>query len=214
MASEVADERMDAESAGTGNVLRDSDIVEFIRGGQLVEAFDLVMRRYEAKVYRLCLSYVRSPAIAQDAAQESLVRVWRALAKYNGRASLSTWIYAITRNWCLTSLSATRRNVSLSEADVQAEVDLLTAPDLQATQDRGQVMRQLVDELPESTRRTVALYYFEEQSVSEVAERTGLPVGTIKTHLFRARAQLLARLEALGLADPHLWFAAGDRHGQ
>jgi RNA polymerase sigma-70 factor (ECF subfamily) len=212
MASDTSDDRMDAQ--GAGSAPRDADVVAFIRGGQLAEAFDLVMRRYEVKVYRLCLSYVRAPAAAQDAAQESLVRIWRALAKYDGRASLSTWIYTITRNWCLTSLSATRRNVSLSESAVQAEVDLLVSPDIQEGRDRSQLMRKLVDDLPENTRRIVALYYFDDQSVSEVSQRMGLPEGTVKTHLFRARAQLLARLEFLGLADPQIWFTAGERHGQ
>ena len=172
-----------------------------------------MMQRYEAKVYRLCVSYMRSPAAAQDAAQESFVRIWRALGRYDGRASLSTWLYAIARNCCLTALSAARPNVSLSDPPVAAQVDGLVSPDWQEARERAQLLRQLVEELPPSTRRIVALYYFDEQSVSEVSEQMGLPQGTIKTHLFRARAQLAARLESLGLADPVLWFAAGDPHG-
>ena len=70
--------------------LRDQDIVELLRGGAIEPAFERLVDRYERKVYRLCCSLLRDPDQAQDAAQESLVRVWRALAKYDQRASLST----------------------------------------------------------------------------------------------------------------------------
>jgi len=189
---------------------RDADIVARIDAGDLTRAFDMVMQRYESKVYRLCFTFMRNRAPAQDAAQESLVRIWRALPKYDGRAALSTWIYAITRNWCFTALGSKRRTVSLSEVAVQAEVDALAAPDGHDARDQGQAMRQLVDQLPEMTRRIVTLYYFEEQSVAQVSELVGLAHGTIKTHLFRARATLLARLESLGLANLENWIRIGD----
>jgi RNA polymerase sigma-70 factor (ECF subfamily) len=188
---------------------RDHDIVVLIESGDLTEAFERIMQRYQTKVFRLCVAYVRDPVWAQDAAQESLVRLWRALAKYDGRAALSTWIYAITRNWCLTSLSKRREAVSLDDAAIQAEVDVLAAPASHEGLDRGAAIRQLVAELPEMTRRIVALYYFEEQSVAAVAELVGLPAGSIKTHLFRARTRLRTRLQSLGLADPAFWILAG-----
>jgi RNA polymerase sigma-70 factor (ECF subfamily) len=189
---------------------RDADIVLHIDAGNLTLAFELLMQRYESKVFRLCLAFMRNRADAQDAAQEGLVRLWRALPKYDGRASLSTWIYAITRNWCLTCLSSGRRTVSLSEDFVQAEVDAIRAPDIQDAGDDAQAIRRLVEELPDMTRRIVTLFYFEQQSVAEVAELTGLAQGTIKTHLFRARAMLLARLESLGVARLENWTHVGD----
>jgi RNA polymerase sigma-70 factor (ECF subfamily) len=158
------------------------------------------MQRYESKVYRLCLAFMRDRMQAQDAAQESLLRLWRALARYDGRAALSTWIYAITRNWCLTCLGSQRRTMSLSDMPVQAEVDSLTAPDVLGASEQAAYIRRLVDELPEPTRRVVRLFYFEEQSVARVAELLGLPQGTIKTYLFRARTVLRSRLESLELA--------------
>jgi RNA polymerase sigma-70 factor (ECF subfamily) len=190
--------------------LRDADVVLLIRAANLEKAFELIMQRYESKVYRLCLALLRDHAQAQDAAQESLVRLWRALARYNDRAALSTWIYAITRNWCLTCLSSRQRTVSLHETPVQAEVDAMAAPDVQGALEQGQVIRQMVEELPEMSRRIVTLFYFEEQSVALVAEALGLPQGTIKTHLFRARAALLARLQRLQLENSADWSSAMD----
>ncbi|HEY0747135.1 MAG TPA: sigma-70 family RNA polymerase sigma factor [Steroidobacteraceae bacterium] len=209
MASNTAGQPPDAAASEQ----RDGDIILHIHSGNLTQAFELVMERYEAKVYRLCLAYVRIPAQAQDTAQDSLIRLWRALPKYDGRAALSTWIYAITRNGCLTFLSKRRAPVSLNEAGVEAEVASIGTADVQESQDQSHTIRQLVAELPETTRRIVTLYYFEEQSVAEVSELVGLPEGTVKTHLFRARSRLLARLEALGLADPAHWNATGTQHG-
>lgn len=201
MASDTEGDRADTQEA----TLRDADIVLRIEAAELTEAFDLIMQRYESKVYRLCLAFLRDRAQAQDAAQESLVRLWRALPKYDGRAALSTWIYAIARNWCLTCLNAKRHTVSLSESYVQAEVDTLAAPETQDASDQAHALRQLVAELPEVTRRIVTLFYFEEQSVAQVSELIGLAQGTIKTHLFRARALMLARMEFLGLANFKDW---------
>ena len=182
---------------------RDRDIVELLRCGGQAAAFELVAERYEAKVYRLCVALLRNPATAQDIAQESLIRVWKALPGYDGRASLSTWIYAITRNRCLTSLQRARETLSLSDEAVQAEAEAVAASDA----DTGAVaaIRRLVDELPETARRVITLFYFEEHSVAEVAIMLGRPEGTVKTHLFRARAALLEKLAGMGLADPALW---------
>jgi RNA polymerase sigma-70 factor (ECF subfamily) len=91
----------------------------------------------------------------------------------------------------------------MSDEAVQAEVDSLRAPDREEAGDTAAALRQMVDELPDTARRIVTLYYFEEQSVTAVADLVGLPEGTIKTHLFRARSRLLARLQSLGIAgDP------------
>jgi RNA polymerase sigma-70 factor (ECF subfamily) len=182
---------------------RDRDIVELLQRGDRAGAFELVAGRYGSKVYRLCVALLRNPAAAQDAAQESLIRVWKALPGYDGRAALSTWIYAITRNRCLSALERTREALSLSDEAVQTEAEAMAGTEADAG--TASTIRRLVDDLPESARRVITLFYFEERSVAEVAAMLGCPEGTVKTHLFRARASLLEKLTALGLADPSLW---------
>lgn len=192
----------DATDAST----RDADIVELIRRGAQTQAFELLLGRYERRLYRLCLSLLREPAQAEDAAQESFVRIWKALPTYDGRASLSTWSYAIARNRCLTALQRRRDEATLSDPEVAVEAEA-AAPPVAATDadDRGQLLRELVDALPERYRRTLTLFYYEERSVPEVAAMLGIPEGTVKTNLFRARGLLLGSLEQLGLADANLW---------
>ncbi|HEX4269195.1 MAG TPA: RNA polymerase sigma factor [Steroidobacteraceae bacterium] len=182
---------------------RDRDIVELLRQGGRDRAFEELLRRYEGKVYRLCCALLGDHAQAEDAAQESFVRVWKALERYDGRASLSSWIYAITRNRCLTALEKRRSLDSLDELGEDGEVGLY------ATGNPGvglvEQLRGLVDLLPERLRRTLVLYYYEERSVSEVALMLGCPEGTVKTMLFRARGALSDILKRRGLDDPAYW---------
>src|ERR1700683_1252831 len=103
------------------------DIAELLRTGERGRAFTELLQRYEGKVFRLCCALLRDSAQAQDAAQESLVRVWKALDSFDGRASLSTWIYAITRNRCLTALERRRTLESLSHSEVEAAGERLAA---------------------------------------------------------------------------------------
>ena len=196
------------QTAAADESQRDQDIVELLRTGQQASAFELIMERYEQKVFRLCCSILRLPDQAEDAAQESLVRVWRALPKYDARASLSTWIYTITRNRCLTAIERRRELDSLSDPGVALEADSAapTAPD--DREDHSQHLAELVGELPERYRQALTLFYYQDRSIAEVASMLGQPEGTVKTNLYRARALLLERLRALGLGDPQAWLEA------
>lgn len=193
------------QTAATDAAGRDSDIVGLLRAGHRERAFDALLRRYEGKIFRLCCALLRDRAQAEDAAQESLVRIWKALDGYDGRAALSSWIYAITRNRCLTALERRRAMDSLSDGEVEAEVSALVSADEPPADERSELLRELVGLLPERLRRAVVLYYFEERSTSEVALMLGCPEGTVKAHLFRARAALLEQLKKRGLADATLW---------
>jgi len=187
---------------------RHSDIAELLRAGHRDRAFEALLQRYEGKIYRLCCALLRDRAQAEDAAQESLVRIWKALDRFDGRASLSSWIYAITRNRCLTALERRRVMDSLSDSEVETELADASAAE-EPSEERSGQLRELVDLLPERLRRALLLFYFEERSISEVALMLGCPEGTVKTHLFRARAALTEQLRKRGLADPHLWLESG-----
>lgn len=190
-------------AAVSGAAERDRDVVELIRTAGRDRAFEELLRRYEGKVYRLCCALLRDRAQAEDAAQESLVRVWKALDRYDGRASLSSWIYAITRNRCLTALERRRSLDSLDALDDEAEFGSAAAPE--PADGRAEQLLALVELLPERLRRVLMLYYYEERSVSEVALMLGCPEGTVKTMLFRARATLTEMLQRRGLDDPAYW---------
>ena len=169
----------------------DFDIVEQIRNGASDAAFELLLPRYRDRVYRLALSILRDPAAAEDVAQDVFLRLWRSLGGYNGSAALSTWIYAITRNTAISALRKRRPHVSLDESDDGDSPALQLAAPEQDDSATASVER-LLDKLPERYRRAVALFYMEDQSYEQTAAALGLPLGTVKALLHRARKRLIA----------------------
>src|SRR5687767_9340264 len=97
----------------------DADVHLRLRAGDYRAAFEIVLPRYRERVFRLALSMLANRAEAEDIAQDIFLRVWRALPAYSGRAALSTWIYAISRNACLSQIRKRRPQVSLDDPDAQ-----------------------------------------------------------------------------------------------
>ena len=172
----------------------DDAIISLIQAGRAEEAFERLVPAYRRRVFGLAFSVLRDRGAAEDVAQEVFVKLWRALPGYDGRARLSTWIYAITRNAAVSALRGRRRSASLSDPGVFAEAEAATSA--APVEPADTALRQQVEALPDQQRQAVTLYYLEERPVAEVAEMMGLPVNTVKTHLHRARASLAAALGA------------------
>jgi RNA polymerase sigma-70 factor (ECF subfamily) len=190
-----------AEAAPAADI--DATVLALLREGDGARAFAAVVEAFERRIYRLCYALLRDAAQAEDAAQETFIRVWRALPGFDGRAALATWLYAIARNRCLTAIGRRRDQLSLSEPDVAALAEAAAAEsDADAP---GELLRELVDALPERYRRAITLFYYGERSIAEVAHQLGVPEGTVKTNLHRARAALLAQLERIGIKDMSAW---------
>src|SRR5713226_129083 len=130
------------------------------------EAFDLLLAEYRNKVFQLCSSMLGDRSQAEDIAQDVFMRIWKALAGFRGQSSLSTWIYAITRNTCLTAIktAAAKKEVSLAEAGVERSA----ATEALAISRTGVDLEALVAQLPEKHRQVIELYYMEEKSDDEV----------------------------------------------
>jgi RNA polymerase sigma-70 factor, ECF subfamily len=159
----------------------------------MAEDFDRIVREYQDKIYRLAFSMLGDRAAAEEAAQDALVRIWRGLPGFRAESSLSTWIYAITRNTCLTALG--RRELptaSLDEPAGRRAAERRTAEEwsVAATPDAAA----LLERLPAKYRQVAALFYMQEKSYDEVARMLDLPMGTVKTYLFRARKSLAEEL--------------------
>lgn len=168
----------------------DEDVQRLLRDRSYEQAFELLVERYQQKVFRLSFSMLRDPDRALDAAQEVFLKVWRALPRYDESASLSTWLFTITRNTCLTSIrsSSYRAASSLEEPAVRAVAQSLThspAPVL-----AGIDVKALLGRLPATSREVVSLFYFQEKSYEDVAAMLNMPIGTVKSHLHRAKRAL------------------------
>jgi RNA polymerase sigma-70 factor (ECF subfamily) len=163
------------------------------------QALRLLFGRYQLKVYRFALRLVANSATAEDIVSEVFIELWRQGASFEGRARLSTWILAITRN---KAVSVMRGRIDAPLDDTMAEA----IPDgagtveenLEASQ-RSAVMRRCLAQLAPAHREIIDLVYYHEKSVEEAAAIVGIPAATVKTRMFYARRQLAERLRSAGV---------------
>jgi RNA polymerase sigma-70 factor (ECF subfamily) len=167
----------------------DEEICRLLSRGRQTLAFEALVVRYQAKVFRLVLSMVVNVARAEEVTQDIFLKVWQSLRAYDGRAALSTWIYAIARNTSISHLRAEsyRRVLPLEEAPEPASRVPSGLSSLEVAQ--------LVERLPDAQRQVVTLFYLQERSIEEVALMLDLPEGTVKSHLHRGRKTLAAMME-------------------
>ena len=132
--------------------------------------------------------------LAEETAQDAFVRIWKSLAGFRGDSALSTWVYAITRNACLTTLSSRRklRDLSLDIPEIRHAAECAAHPP--SPPDHRPDLHHLIAGLPENWRQVVLLFHMEEKSYDEVAAMLDLPLGTVKTYLHRARRQMAEQI--------------------
>jgi len=132
---------------------------------------------------------LRDTARAEEVTQEVFLKLWQALPDYDGRASPGTWLYSIARNTCLSTARSDshRKTFALDEFREPAAPAPAVIGDLE--------LAQCIDRLPEIQRTVITLFYLEENRIDEVARMLGIPEGTVKSHLHRARVALGEILE-------------------
>ena len=174
----------------------DEIVVDRVLAGE-VDAFEEIVVRWQAPLLNLAYRFSRDRGLAEEMAQEALLKVFRSLRSWRGDAGFSTWMFSVALNHFRTTM---RRhvplNVELAELDaVTGEGDLAGEMDA-ATNDS--VVRRAVALLPPKYRDVIIVYYFQQQDVAETAATLGLRPGTVKARLHRARKLLRTKLRALG----------------
>lgn len=167
----------------------DDILVARASGGHDNAAFAELVRRHQGKVRGLLLRLTSNPTLADDLAQEVFLRAYRGLVGFEGRSRFSTWLYRIAYNVFLNHRTRTRELTCLPD-DYESHA---AAPEGDLSPQRYDLRRDLaqaVTRLPERYRAVVTLYYLQDVSYPEIAEVLDLPLGTVKTHLHRAKKLL------------------------
>jgi RNA polymerase sigma factor (sigma-70 family) len=176
------------------------------------DAVRAVYDRYRGPVYAVALATLGDHHLAVEAAQETFVRAWRAIDRYEPNRNLAPWLFTIARRTAVDTYRAHRR-VSAQPLDDET----LVAPPLQLdTIWETYQVRAAVDRLEPDERAVVRLQHFEQLSHSEIADRLGIPIGTVKSRSFRAHRRLadwLRPLRALTGSEPIGPPAAYAHHG-
>lgn len=165
----------------------DGDLVAMTLRGDS-GAFATLVERYDRAVYHLAYRTLHDVEEARDATQEAFFKAFRSLRTFKPGAKFSTWIFAIAYHACCDRLNR-RRHFTGDELPERA--DPSPSPEHQVIAlDEASRLRAAIDALPEKYRTVVTLFHLQGRQYEEIASVLGLPMGTVKTHLFRAKEQL------------------------
>jgi len=165
----------------------DGDLVTMTLGGN-PDAFATLVERYDRAVYHLAYRTLHDVEEARDVAQESFFKAFRSLRTFKPGAKFSTWIFAIAYHACCDRLNRRKR---YSNEELPERADASAGPEHQAIAgDDARRLRAAIDALPEKYRSVITLYHLQGKQYEEIAQVLGLPMGTVKTHLFRAKEHL------------------------
>ena len=176
--------------------MTDQDVVQRCLAGD-PDAFATLVERYGGRVYNVALRITNDPDAANDCAQEAFIRAYRALHQYDPALPFGPWLYRIATNASLNYVQRWRGHEtaveelpeSADEPDDRPEATTLRREEV------AEVVAAMAD-LPAAYRAALTLRHMQQLSYQEVADALGIPLGTVKTHLHRARAALKARLAA------------------
>ncbi|GGI03171.1 sigma-24 (FecI-like protein) [Egicoccus halophilus] len=153
-------------------------------------AFTELVHRYQRRVFAVCLQVLGAPSDAEDAAQETFVRLARGAAGFRGDAKLSTWLYRVARNVCTDHVRYDARRPSTPVDDVAAVGGDRAAEDVLTARETASTLQTALAELDATSRRLLLLVAVEGLTYAEAAAAADLPVGTVKSRVSRARVRL------------------------
>jgi RNA polymerase sigma-70 factor, ECF subfamily len=167
-------------------------------------AFDALVLKYQHKLVKLVMRYVRNPAEAEDIAQEAFIKAYRALPQFRGDSAFYTWLYRIAINTAKNAVVSRDRSpveYDLDRSNTDESYDMQgrmkdseTPEGLVLTDEIRSTVNAAIDALPEDLRTAIVLRELEGLSYEEIAAAMSCPVGTVRSRIFRAREAIDRRL--------------------
>jgi RNA polymerase sigma-70 factor (ECF subfamily) len=177
--------------------LNDQLVVSQIVSGQK-NLFRLLVRQHEKAVYGMGMSFFRNADDAADFVQEVFLKAYRSLSRFEGRSRFSTWLYKIAYNTAINEVNRRKEYYSLAEEDAEKLINSGETPERITLRNAAkEAVREAIKELPERFRICIDMFFFFDRSYQEIEAITGIPVNTIKSHVFRAKILLKDKLECL-----------------
>jgi len=174
----------------------DLSLVQRVQRGDK-SAFDVLVRKYQHKVVKLVMRYMRDPADAEDVAQEAFIKAYRALPQFRGDSAFYTWLYRIAINTAKNAIVSRDRSPVVYDLDLQNSeesydmqgrlADTETPEALVLTEEIRTIVNRAIEALPEDLRTAIVLRELEGMSYEEIAAAMECPVGTVRSRIFRAR---------------------------
>jgi RNA polymerase sigma factor (sigma-70 family) len=178
-------------------MFNEKEVVTRIQNGD-IRAFELLVKQYERLVFYVTHRLVKEREAAEDVCQEVFIKVHKSLWRFNFESKLSTWIARIAYLTAINYVRKYQREVVSGYPDDIENYHFTTETpeELLTRKDTANFVEHLIAQLPEKYRIVLTLYHLSEFSYAETGEITGMPEGTVKNYLFRARKLLKDKLEA------------------
>ncbi len=157
------------------------------------QLLDELVREHLDSVYRVAFSVVRDSALAEDVAQDAILKAWKALPTFRGESSMRSWVLRITHNTAISTLR--RRREELRDPALLPEKESRSSTETEAVQHLSiEAFEEALNQLDELSRSIIVLREIEGLPYEEIAELVGVPLPTVKTRLLRGRRVLAAAL--------------------
>lgn len=183
----------------------DQQLVERVQAGQMA-AFDILVRKYQHRILAVIGRYVKDFADAQDVAQETFLRAYRAIGNFRGDSAFYTWVYKIAVNTAKNHLVAAKRRPPTDDVAVEDALHFSSDSQLKdrATPENELLREEIeqhvyaaIQDLPEELATAISLREVDGLSYEEIAEVMDCPIGTVRSRIFRARDAIDRRIRPL-----------------
>lgn len=157
------------------------------------DAFRVLVDRYKDMVYTLTLRMVKNREEAEEVAQDTFVKMYKSLSKFKGDSKFSTWVYRIAYNTSLDNLKKNKKfinNVAIDEFTEHQVKTIGNALETLEHKEKEQAIKRCIDLLPGDDSFLLTLFYYEEQTLEEIAKTMNLSANNVKVKLFRSRKKL------------------------
>ncbi|MEM8559359.1 MAG: sigma-70 family RNA polymerase sigma factor [Bacteroidota bacterium] len=187
-----------SDTAPSASSEQDRVLVTQALGGDQ-RAYETLVGKYQGALRRHVGRMVRNQREVEDLVQEAFIKAFSSLASYSPSFAFSTWLYKIATNHTIDYLRKKKlptfsidKPIQAKDGEVRYELpDQTYRPDQHVVQDqRRELIEAAIEQLPEKYHRVIVMRHQQELSYEEIAEALDLPLGTVKAHIFRARAQL------------------------
>jgi RNA polymerase sigma factor (sigma-70 family) len=201
---EILRQKLNKEERQQQSRQEDADLIRRAAKGEQA-AFKALEKKYRGAITNLIRRMMQNhPNDIDDLVQETFIKAFQAIGNFNNEYAFSTWLYKIASNHCIDFLRKKRlktfsidQPLETSEGSVEYEIhDDSATPDMEMTQrERSDVIRQAIESLPDKYRTVIQMRHEEDMDYQDIANKLAIPLGTVKAHLFRARAMLYKKLK-------------------
>jgi len=176
----------------------DEDLVKRIAAGDR-QAMQVLYTRHSTRVFRFLQRMVRSETKAEDLMSDVFLDVWQQAGRFEGRASVTTWVLSIARFKALSSFRQKQHEELDADAEAAIEDDADNPEIILQKTGKANALQRCLMELPATHREVIDLVYYHERSVEETSTILGIPENTVKTRMFHARKRLSELLKQAGI---------------